>query len=321
MILFVHGPDSYRVREKTKELIDQFRKKRDMVGLNVIRLSGESLDFDRLRMEIMTQGFLSEKKMIVIDRLLAFGDSDTLEKMLDFIKTFAKTEDYNNVILFVEEKISGKSKNSAKQLFEILKKQPYVFEFRELKERNLERWIQDYVKRLGGSIEENATRELSKRVGSNLWKMSNELHKLVNLKNRKVITVDDVNKHVKGTFEDNIFALTDSIAGKDTKRALELLSESVGNGASEIYILTMMARQFRILLQLKSAMESSRANAKQIASNFGIHPYVAQKTMAMAGRYSVNQLKDSYAKLVTIDEKIKNGHPNPQLLLNLFIAD
>ncbi len=321
MILFVYGPDSYRVREKSRELIDQFRQKRDSVGINVVKFSGENLDFDRLRQETMTQGFLSEKKMIVVDRLLSLGNTETQEKVLEFINEFAKKKSETNILLFVEEKVGGKIKNITKKLFTALKNQQYAFEFPELVDRKLEHWINDYVARLGGNIDAKASGELAVRVGSNLWRMSNELQKLVNLKQKQTITQDDIDEHINATFEENIFTLTESIVQKDKNKALRLLSDTIDGGANEIYLLTMIVRQFRILLQVKSLVDSGNSSAKSIANNLGLHPYVTQKSLPLAKHYTLDQLKKIYSRLSSIDASLKTSHPNPQLLLNLLIID
>lgn len=321
MILFVYGPDTFRVQEKTKELIDQFRAKRDTVGMNVVKLAGETLSFDRLRQEVMTQGFLSEKKMIVIDRLLSRGNADVHQEVLEFIKQFTKSKDEQNVILFIEEHVGGKLKDVTKKLFTALKKQEYVFEFTELNPNQLEEWTRGYVKRFGATFDRMAPRELVARVGADLWKLSQEIHKLASFKRDVPITQSDVTAQVDGGFEENIFALTDAIASQNKSRALQLLSQELDNGANELYLLSMISRQFRILLQLRSNIDTGNTVAKKLASELGLHPYVVQKSLPLAKRYTLDQLKRIYTQILELDEAFKTSHPNPELLLDLLIVE
>src|SRR3989338_2379931 len=77
MLIFIHGEDTFRSREKLHELILEFKKKRDPQGFNVVRLDGGELTWERFRHEALSPGFLAPKRMIVIERLLARGKKET----------------------------------------------------------------------------------------------------------------------------------------------------------------------------------------------------------------------------------------------------
>ncbi len=321
MILFIYGPDTFRSREKLKELILQFREKRDNVGLNVVKLSGEDLDFNRLHQECMTQGFLAEKKMIVIEQLLKHGSLDTHEQVHRFLKNH---NDEDNVLVFFEtDFVPKKTKKEATtyNLFEFLKKQKFSFAFPELSQNEISNWIRDRVYHFGSSIEPNAIKEMETRIGANLWRMTQEIQKLVALKHKESITHEDVTKHVEGVSENRIFALTDAIASQKTAQALDLLSQEKERGANEIYILTMIVRQFRIILQMADLISNGVTQAPKIAKQLGLHPFAVKKTLPLVQKYTPDQLQTIYKRLVHIDRALKSSYPNPEILLNLLILE
>lgn len=57
MIYFLYGPDTYRSREKLKELIAK-----NQIGFNVERINGAKIDADELNKHISTHDLFSQKK-------------------------------------------------------------------------------------------------------------------------------------------------------------------------------------------------------------------------------------------------------------------
>jgi DNA polymerase III subunit delta len=323
MIIFIHGADSFSSQEKLKQVIEQFKLKRDKESMNVVRLDGATLDFDHLRQEAMTQGFLSPKKMIVVKDLLSHTTQELLETVTDFLKDFSK-KDQDNVLVFYQTSFTPKKRSNAdkaaSKLFEFLKKQKYTFEFPELSGVKLNSWISQKVSALSGQIKPQAARELAALVGSNLWQLNNEVNKLVAYKKGREITTQDVEQEVRGNYEANIFALTDAVAAQNKAQALKLLQQELEAGANEIYLLTMITRQFRILIQLQTKA-TTNITPDKIAKDLKLHPYVVKKTLPLARKYKPYQLKNIYQKLLRIDQSFKTSHPNPELLLDLLIVN
>jgi len=156
-------------------------------------------------------------------------------------------------------------------------------------------------------------------VGSDLWNMDSEIEKLVNYKNWKEISSDDVKMLVKAKFDENIFHLTDALAAKNIKLSFRLLYDQLASGAHELYVLTMLIRQFRILLQTREIIDQE-PNYYTVASRLQIHPFVAQKAIRDARKFSLTELKNIYRQLLEIDIKIKSTNEDPRLLFDLLIT-
>ncbi|MDD4901988.1 MAG: hypothetical protein PHE24_02520 [Patescibacteria group bacterium] len=134
-----------------------------------------------------------------------------------------------------------------------------------------------------------------------------------------IIEPEDVEKLVKGNFDDNIFALTDAIGARNKALAAKLLEEQFELGANEIYLLTMITRQIKIILQVRQALDLGQSS-RQIISELKLNPYVIQKAIEQARHFSLNALKIIFDKLVEIDFKIKTGQGEPQVLLDLLVS-
>lgn len=324
MIIFIHGPDTFRSREKLSQIIEQFQKKRDSSGMNVVRLRDTALSLDRLRQEAMTQGFLSPKKMIVLEKFLEQNNQELFDGIFDFLKTFTKNEQ-DNVLVFWEGTYTSKKKSNADKaaakLFALLKKQDFIFDFPELSNSQLNSWVSQTVTQRGGKIEPQAAKELAALVGNNLWQLTNDINKLIAYKQTQEITTQDVEQQVRGSFEANIFALSDAIAAQDKTRALNLLNQEIQAGSNEMYLLSMITRQFRILVQLQAQIANNITSADKIAKALKLHPFVVKKSLPAAKKYTLAALQKIYDHLVIVDQKLKFSHPNPKLLLDLLIIN
>jgi|WetSurMetagenome_2_1015567.scaffolds.fasta_scaffold01525_3 DNA polymerase III delta subunit len=134
-----------------------------------------------------------------------------------------------------------------------------------------------------------------------------------------IIEAEDVEKLVKGNFDDNIFALTDAIGARDKALTMRLLEEQIELGANEIYLLTMITRQIKIILQVRQALDLGQSS-RQIITELKLNPYVAQKAIEQSRHFSLAALKIIFSKLVEIDFKIKTGQGESVVLLDLLLV-
>lgn len=316
MIIFIYGPDTFRAKEKLKGFKNRFIQKFDKPGLNLVKLEGENLSLERFKEEVVTSSFLAKRKMIIVEN--PFNKNKNFEEeLLNYIKTKKIPEE--NIIIFYQEEKIHLEKN---KLFNFLEKQKYVYEFKFLGPGELSRWIRKKVSDLGGKITPQALRLLASQIGNDLWRLNQEIDKLLAYSHKKIIQEKDINILVKGKEDQNIFNLIDSIAQKNKRKALELINEQLENGVSELYLLTMLIRQFRILMQVKDEIENGGLkNSYTIASKLNLHPFVAQKALGQVISYTMEELKNIYRRLLDVDVKLKTTNLDPKALLSLLVVE
>ena len=98
------------------------------------------------------------------------------------------------------------------------------------------------------------------------------------------------------------------MAQKDKAKALYFFENHLTQGESPFYILKMFAWQFRNILLVKAGKKG------------GMHPFVFRKTMALAQRFSLQELKDIFNKITETDKNIKTGKILPIPALKTLIA-
>jgi len=94
MIIFLYGEDTYRMKEKLKEIIERY-KKIHKTGLNLKYFD----DFANFKDGIRQTSMFKEKKLAIITDV--FANSDFREKFYQNKKKFLSSED---IILIYEEK-------------------------------------------------------------------------------------------------------------------------------------------------------------------------------------------------------------------------
>lgn len=326
MIIFLYGSDTFRSLQKLKQLKEKFLK--DVAGgsLNLIEIDGEKLSFAEFKKEVTTISFLAEKRLIIIKNIICKGKNRDIQK--EIIEYLKERKNDENVLVFWEEE-----KREKDLLFKLLlqldkkerianpvKREIFKQEFEPLKGANLKEWIISSAKEKGGAISSGNADFLIEKIGNDLWQLNNELDKLISFS--KKISSDDIKKIVIAQNDESIFELTDAIGGRNKRRALELLNNQIQNGTNVNYILAMLARQYRILMEIKDYIAKNENKTEDnLARGLNLHPYVVKKLASQIKLYEMATLKKIYKKVSECDLKIKTSRINPELLLDLIILD
>lgn len=315
MLFLLYGQDTYRLHHRLSEIIKELKKSsKDGLSLNVINGGKDKTSdgFNGYSFRNFLDGFqqrsIFEKgKLLVLKNF--FFNQDFKEK---FLKDFEKfLGDNNNIIFYQEGKVL-----KGDPLFKSLKKEGKIEEFDFLKDSECKKWIKDNFKEL--KISDEALDQLITSVGNDLWRMSNEIEKLLNFKKER-IELMDVEVMVESRTEAGIFKTIDAIARGDKKGALKLIHDHLKKGDSPFYLLSMINYQFRNIINVKDMLERKK-NYGSIIKETGLHPYVAKKTLAFAKKISMDDLKKIYRRIFQADLSIKTGKIEAEAALDFLIS-
>ncbi len=317
MILFLHGPDTYRSRKRLQFYKDGFQKKYDTQGLNIQSLDGARLTMTEFRNAVGAVGFLAKKRLVVVENIFS---GKKQKRITHEIAEYLASEwpDEHVLVFWQADEKTKRGRTPSDPLYARLLKEKEEY-FPLLTDQELQRWVLTEVKRRGGQIEQPAILELTSFVGPDLWQLDHEIEKLTNYRQGNAITADDVRLFVSARFDENIFHLTDALSQKDAHLALKLINDQLELGVHELYILTMLVRQFRILLQVKEILQQDR-HASNVATTLGLHPFVVQKALRDTQRFRLDDLKAIYGMLLDLDVKIKTTQENPETLFDVLVV-
>jgi DNA polymerase-3 subunit delta len=301
----------------------------EALAANMTVLEGPQVTVDQLRSVCETAPFLAEKRLVIVKGLLqrfqppdrptrqrrgrkSTSQPDGHEALAAYIGTIPGS----TILVLVEDEIKNTN-----PLFNALSGKAKVQSFPLLRESRLKQWVQNRVKEEGGSITPGAVDLLARLVGSNLWIMSSEISKLLLLTAGKRISEEDIKRAVGYTQQTNIFAVVDAIVESKAKIASQLLQQLLNEGASPSFVMVMLARQLRLIVRTRD-IQTARMSANELRSRLGLaSEFVARKTLEQARHYSLPRLKQVYRQLLETDLAIKTGKYEPELALNILVAE
>ncbi len=325
----LYGEDDFSVKEALAEIKGTLGDAESLTA-NTITLDGKSLTFAELQMTCATLSFFAPYRLIVVENLLERFDGaggrrgrrpalEAKVKELGDFAGLAKLADSTpptNVVVFLSGNI--KATNPA---LEVIRSTAQVKTVVPLRGRQLQEWIATQTPKHGGSIDPSAARLLSEYSSGNLRQLDNDIEKLALYATGRPIQESDVRLLVHSSREARIFDLTDAaFLGRraDAVRALEQLF--IQDEPAQM-IITMLARQLRMLVQAKILTEQNASHteiAEALATN---SDWVVEKTMQQAQRYSLPALKSLYQQLLQADISIKVGAVDEETAVSLFVTE
>ena len=328
MLYILIGEDDFSLTRSLGE-IKQGLGDQSLLAANTTILDGQQVTVDQLRAVYGTVPFLAEKRLVIVQGLLgrfeAGGKPRRRKKVApvaekepeykSFADCLSKIPD-GTVLVLVDGRIKGSN-----HLFKQLSPRAEVRSFPILKEDRLRQWIKRGVAGQGASISPEAVDLLAKLVGGNLWIMTNEITKLALFTSGRRIEVEDIKALVSLAQEASVFAMVDAILDFKVGVAEQLLGQLLERGASPAYLLVMLARQVRMIVQARE-LRRQRKPEVAIQDKLGLtSEFALRKTLDQAQRYPLERLREVYNKLLETDLAIKTGKYDGELALNLLIAE
>lgn len=314
MVIFLYGPDSYRLKQNSNMVLDNYRKKYPDGVFLKFDLSDPG-EISKAEDAIKSNSLFGGVKLIILKNL--FSNKVASDRMGELVNTRNILKEKDTVLLIVENQ-NGKELAKNISLFSLLTKEGnMVRNFQYLEGANLTKWIKSEFVSRNCSVEQDAIRELVTVVGNESWSLVNEINKLCNFKIDCAIKKEDVTLLGFKKIDLNIFDFIDALAGKNKARVYEILFKEIKSGRDPYYLLTMMIYGFRGLLSVKDLSER-KMSVDAIVKKTRLNPFVAKKAYRGAQKFSLLELKNIYGCLLELDSGFKEGTVN--LVDSLFLT-
>ncbi len=185
----------------------------------------------------------------------------------------------------------------------------------------LENWITKRAKSINVAITKDATALLANFIGNNLRLLANELDKLATYVGEGgTISANDIRLLSAHVQEARIFDLTDALAQRNRKQALNILHDLLSDGEPPLKLISTITSQVRSLLLVKELSQKGMRSA-QIASTLSISPFIVEKALRQVGKFNMTQLENSYRQLMATDAALKRSRLAPEMALDLLVAN
>ena len=273
----------------------------------------EEVPLENALEDLDTYGFLSDKKVIVIENIEVLKYDD-FKKDFDHLFLYIKNPNPDNLLILESSKLN----NTLKVTKELKKICKYIEISIDLK---------SYMKNAfkGYKIDTNTMNLLEEYCLGDYSKIANECLKLKNYKmDDKIITKEDIIELVPkklGDSKDLTFAFSRSLGLRDREDALKKYLELLSYDLEPISIIGLLASQVRIIYQVK-LLEKDRLSDKDIATTLGEKSdYRIRKTRELTKYYTEEELLKLMQELADMDYKMKTEDVDGNHLIEMFILN
>jgi DNA polymerase-3 subunit delta len=199
-------------------------------------------------------------------------------------------------------------------VFGRLQKDEAALGFFRLREGELFPWLAQEAKRLGKTLTPAAAQRLVEVVGDNLSELHQELKKLALFAgDEATLTPQQVSQLATHSRSYNIFALVEALGEAALPRRLAALDHLLDLGEPPARILTMLARQLRLLIRYKE--NAPHASPADLAKKLKLPPGLIKRLGQQAQKFSLKALRAHLNLLHQADLSLKTSTANPRVWL------
>ena len=298
MIYLIHGENAY-VQEQELQKITQ------ATGLAPERIDVDALTLNALADIVRGGSLFTEKRLVVIRELS--GDAALFSKLAEW----AGEVPNETTIVLLERKLDKRTKT-----YKAIIKAAKVIGADPLSERDLhmaEEWLNKLATQYGVSISLTQAKQMVERsliagekVSSRIVDQMQLAHALKALAGAKEVTDEMIATVLPQAIGDTVFDMLDIAARRESARLDTLLSDMARTEDGH-RVLAMLSGQWAQL----AAVATLGGASQSIATELGLHPFVAKKMQETAGQFVMNDIRTLTQLIADLDADTKTSHVTP----------
>ena len=271
--------------------------------LSVERIDAEDSQASEILARVGAGSLFASNRLIIIKGLAANRE---LAEAPD--KLIAAVSDDHEIILVLPKP------DKRSRLYTVLKKDTQFKEINIQTGAGLIDWLLGIVTNLNGQIDRRVAAYLIERVGNDQVSLVQELNKLVTYEPN--ITRQTIDLLVEPSLHSTIFQLLSSAFYGDKMAVERIYNEQRSLKEEPQKIIGLIVWQLHILAVVKAAKTKS---VEEIAHDLGANAKSIAVSAGLAGRLSDTKLNSLIAKLLELDNKIKQQSVNEDDVLLYFL--
>ncbi len=328
MLYLLYGDDAFSIRETLVSLKGEVEPE-ELRDVNVTVVDGARARFDEVTALCDTVPFLADRRLVIVEGLLSRFEprrpsrgggasarsrevaSEGWEKLPEYVARMPETTH----LVLVDGRLSEANPHLRK-----LRTLGRALAFPQPSGGELSSWIRNRAADKGAQIEPRAVSMLADTIGGDLQVIDNELEKLTLFCRGRAITHEEVQDLVAYAKEANIFAAVDAVVEGRPEAAVRLVHRLIDSGSPPAYLLTMLARQVRLLILAKE-LRAERRSQSRIGERLRLSGFPLRKTLEQEAMFTAEALSEIYHRLVETDVSVKTGVFDERTALDVLIVE
>ena len=331
MIYLVYGDDEVGVEEELASM-KRVASPEGVGDINVTILDAkgdsQALTPDELTAAAFTMPFMADRRLVIVKQLLSRFETRAPSRtsmsrrpgsqevqpwtdLADHLGELPPTTD----LVFADGALDRRN-----PLLQKLKPMAQDRAFQLPRGNDLSQWVVQRASVHGVEIEPRAAFALADAVGRQPMILDSELKKLVLSRDGGRIREEDVHRMVVYVRESSIFQAVDAVLEGRTGDAIRMVRQIVDGGQPATYVITMIARQVRLLLLAKE-MRAQRVAPRDMGQRLRLPGFAVDRALRQEARLPYERLTRMHRQLVDTDLAIKSTSVDEQVALELLIAE
>lgn len=327
-VYLFYGEEEYMMDHTLKVLKETYISE-SLETLNYVVIEGEDISFDKILNACETLPFMSEKKLVIIKDLPLLTGKKNIQTtepvdgkvLADYLLELAC---YVVLVFTVKDKDIKKSN----PVYKSIKKVGDIVEFNRLRGKDLSTWVENRFKLSKRKISKANVNYFIKQsfyLDANsektLYDLENEILKICNYVNLNCeVTKDIIDNVMAKTLEMNIFNLLNEISNKRGANAIRIFNEMYMSNKPALFILHMIIRQLRNMLQYK-VIKRKGYSEKEALEKMKLSKFEFNKVADQSRNFTISQLEEAMKHCLRADESIKLSFMDERLAMEILISN
>lgn len=318
-IYVLYGIEDFLI-EEMKQMIIKQSVERETFEFNFAQFDMAETPVETAVEDADVLPFIGEYRVVVIKNpifLTGKKDKNKIEHDLKKLEQYIDHPSPHSIMIFHAD---YEKLDQRKKVVKKLKKVGEVVEFSSANEAMIYEILRERAEKEGAVFTKEANERLLQMIGPHLYHLTSEVDKMALYAGEKgEINADVVDLLTSRTLESNVFALIDKVVHDRLDEGFSILRDLIKQKEEPIRLLALLARQFRIIYQVK---ESGREGNMQavISKRLKLHPYAVKVASGQAKSFESTELLRILNECAKADFAMKTGQMDKRLALELLLT-
>lgn len=303
-IYTIMGNETYLQSVFMATLLTQFD---DRDALDIVRLDLEEVSMEDVLNEANMYSFFSEMRLVIVDHADFMGSSPKYKLTDAETKALVNYIEHPNESSILILMTSIENVDKRKKVSKLIEQKTVNVDCRIMDDKQVTRYVQDYLANVPFDISKEALTELLSRVDYQLTLAMGEVAKLnIYALNHDKITLDVIRTLVPRTLQSDVFTLTTAVLNKHISKAVQIYQDLILMKHEPIALHALLISQFRLFIQVSILSQKGQMEG-QIAQALSVHPYRVKLARQSIQHMQLRELLTFYNELAETDYYMKTS--------------
>ncbi|MEG0163852.1 DNA polymerase III subunit delta [Anaerorhabdus sp.] len=314
MNYLIIGSELFLLKKQLNQILKE--NSLDNNSMDTIFYDGLSNDFTIASVidDCNTPPFFNKKKTVILNnpsflstqKSLNDHDSEILEKYLKNPSLDADLIFYGDITL-----------DKRKKLVKLVQSSCRVFQFERLSTAEFNSYVSKQIAQNHVQVTSEGKAELLNRLPNDLENFHSELEKMALYGNE--LDKEAITKLISRPLDEDVFHLVNDVVNRNMKSALHLWDDLYMLNKDPIYLVALLASQFRLLYQVRTYLDMGY-HEKEIQKELKVHPFRVTKAIESLRGLSKERCLEILNSLAELDQSFKMGLGDKKAGFELFLV-